>query len=277
MIYQKMLLGDTPYFLTEGSTFSFEKHRHPEIEICYCTGGTYDIFCENKRHTLTEGDLLVIGSMVAHEIRTGSVPTQHIVIEIGYALLGDLFDAFTNQNAIHRIYKRDDPQEQEQYRQMVALIEEIAALNRFDSDVCELSIIGNLYKLSALLLQMLRASQDSHEQIKTLTDVKKIDLALEIIHNQYSEPLVVETVSAVCGYSKSNFCKSFKKITGDTFHNTLNRRRVEVACVLLRQTDDPIEKIAQEAGFADIKSFCRVFKNHTGSNAREYRKDFKTK
>ena len=88
---------------------------------------------------------------------------------------------------------------------------------------------------------------------------------------------MVESVSAVCGYSKSNFCKIFKKITGDTFHNTLNRRRVEVACVLLRQTDDPIEKIAQEAGFADIKSFCRVFKNHTGSNAREYRKDFKAK
>ena len=46
---------------------------------------------------------------------------------------------------------------------------------------------------------------------------------------------------------------------------------IMVACVLLRQTDDPIEKIAQEAGFADIKSFCRVFKKYTGLTPRQYR------
>ena len=277
MIYQKMLSSDTPYFLTAGSVFPFENHRHPEIELCCCTEGTYDIVCENKRYTLTAGDFVVIGAMVAHEICPGPLPAKHIVMEIGYTLLGDHFEAFTNQNAIYRVYKRSDLQGKEQYSQIVALMEETAALNGSDPDVCELAIKGNLYKISALLLQMLRASQEPSVQSKKLTDVKKIDLALEIIHNRYSEPLTVETVSAVCGYSKSNFCKIFKKITGDTFHNTLNRRRVEVACVLLRQTDDAVEKIAQEAGFADIKSFCRVFKAHAGINAREYRKDFKTK
>lgn len=105
--------------------------------------------------------------------------------------------------------------------------------------------------------------------------LKKIDHALEIIHNQYPDPLTVDTTSRLCGYSKSNFCRIFKKITGNTFHNALNRRRVDVACALLRQTDAPIEQIAQETGFVDAKSFCRVFKSLTGITARDYRKMFK--
>ena len=41
---------------------------------------------------------------------------------------------------------------------------------------------------------------------KKLTDVKKIDQALDIIYNRYHEALGIEEVSASCGYSKSNFC-----------------------------------------------------------------------
>ena len=33
-----------------------------------------------------------------------------------------------------------------------------------------------------------------------------------------------------------------------------------------------VEKIAQETGFSDAKSFCRVFKKLMGKNAGEYRK-----
>lgn len=277
MIYQKMLSGETPYVFRVSPVASFEKHRHPEIELCYCTEGTYQIICENTRYTLTAGDFLIIGSMVAHEIVLGSAPARHTVLELGYALLGNDFDAFTSRSAVFGIYKRSELSGSRQYQQMVALLEETAALDGFRSDVCELAVKGNLYKISALFLQLIRSGQDADLRIRDLADVKKIDQALQIIHNQYSEPLTVETVSALCGYSKSNFCRIFKKITGDSFHATLNRRRVEVACVLLRQTDDPIELIARETGFADAKSFCRVFRSQAGSNAREYRKAFRGK
>ena len=119
------------------------------------------------------------------------------------------------------------------------------------------------------------SSQAENIQNKKLTDVKKIDQALETIYNRYFEPLNVEDISAFCGYSKSNFCKIFKNITGDTFHNTLNRHRIEVACMLLRETNDTVEKFAQETGFSDAKSFCRVFKKLMGKNAGEYRKRIK--
>ena len=101
----------------------------------------------------------------------------------------------------------------------------------------------------------------------------KIDKALEMLITEYSKPLTIESVSKKCGYSKSNFCKMFKIITGNTFHNTLNTRRVEIACTLLLNTDSNIEEIALTVGFPDSKSFCRVFKKIMSESPGNYRKN----
>ncbi len=145
----------------------------------------------------------------------------------------------------------------------------------YNIDFAELHIKSNLYKISALLFQLFQERNIINIQSKRNEDVNKIDLALEAIYNRYNEPLDVEGISRLCGYSKSNFCKVFKNITGDTFHNALNNRRVEIACILLRETDDMIEGIARKTGFLDSKSFCRFFKGTMDQTAEQYRKDNK--
>lgn len=277
MLYQKLLLGSNPYFISVGEDSAFEIHRHPEMELTYCMEGVCNIICENKHNSLTAGDFAVIFPMAAHEIPPNNGLAKKITIEAGYTLLGKFFEHFTNQKASCRLYKKSELQDNSTYKKIVALLEETATLHCLGSTFGELSVKGNLYKISALLLQMFSSPQTDDVQSKKITDVKKIDRALEKIHNSYFEPLSVEEVSTFCGYSKSNFCKIFKSITGDTFHNTLNRHRIEVACMLLRETDYTIEKIAGETGFADTKSFCRVFKKIMGKNAGEYRKSLKAR
>lgn len=275
MIYQKLLMGSMPYIISVGKASAFEIHRHPEIELSFCIEGTYDIICENKRYSLTSGDLAVILPMVGHEIPSDNGPCKNLTIEVGYTLLGDFFEAFTNCNSHCLIYKKNELQDTTLYKQLLELLMQTAILHSSDSVFDELSAKGNLYKISALLLQMLHSSQTVDAQNRKLTDVKKIDKALAIIYNHYYEPLNIEQISSSCGYSKSNFCKIFKNITGDTFHRTLNRHRIEIACMLLRESNDPIEKIAIETGFSDTKSFCRAFKQFVGASASKYRKSLK--
>jgi len=81
----------------------------------------------------------------------------------------------------------------------------------------------------------------------------------------------VEDAAAVTGYGKSNFCKIFKNITGETFHDALNRRRVENACFYLRETAVTVTDIAPLTGFSDAKTLCRVFKAVTGMSPGQYR------
>lgn len=276
MLYQKLLMGNKPYFVSVGNAGVFETHRHPEIEISYCLEGCYDIICENKRIHLTSGDFVVISPMAEHEVPKGNDATcKSLTIEVGYTLLGEFFETFTYRKVNGCLYKKRDLQHTALYRNLAALLEETAALHCSNAVFGDLSIKGNLYKISSLLLQMIYDTQSIDSKSRKLNDVKKIDNALATIYNNYYQPLDIETVSSSCGYSKSNFCKIFKNITGDTFHNTLNSHRIEVACMLLRETNYTIEKIARETGFTDTKSFCRVFKKLKNKNAGEYRKNLK--
>lgn len=276
MLYQKLLIGSKPYFISVGNASAFEMHRHPEIELSFCMDGGYDIICENKRYSLNVGDVAVILPMASHEIPTDNGACKNLTVEVGYTLLGDFFEAFTNCNLPCLICKKSELCHTPTYTQLSELLMQTAALCPSDSDFDELTIKGNLYKISALLLQMLQSLQTVDVQSGKLTDVKKIDKALEIIYSRYYEPLSIEEISASCGYSKSNFCKIFKSITGDTFHRTLNRHRIEIACMLLRDGSESIEKIAADTGFSDTKSFCRVFKQLMGKSAGKYRKDMQS-
>ena len=273
MLYQKLLMGSKPYFIMMGSGSAFEIHRHPEIELSLCTNGSYEIICESRRYSLSEGDFIIVPPMASHEIPQNKGECKQITIEVGYTLLGEFFKEFESENANCRVYKKEELAHTSQYVELVSLIEKTAELHYSDTLFKELSVKGNLYRISALLLQILHSTGDvSTDKKRKSSDIKKIDKALDTIYSRYYEPLSVEEISTLCGYSKSNFCKIFKSITGDTFHNTLNRHRVEIACILLRDNNYTVEKIAQETGFADTKSFCRVFKNIIGTTAGEYKK-----
>ena len=56
MLYQKLLMGNKPYFTYVGNAAPFVAHRHPEVEISYCLEGSYAILCENKQYLLSAGD-----------------------------------------------------------------------------------------------------------------------------------------------------------------------------------------------------------------------------
>ena len=138
---------------------------------------------------------------------------------------------------------------------------------------CELLIQGNLYKICGYLIEMMLKSEARKEhRNKDLLKVESIDKALDLIYYRYPEQITVEDAGAISGYGKSNFCKIFKSITGDTFHNMLNKQRIEVACNLLSNTNMPVSEIALKVGLCEPKTFCRVFKSVMGVTPGIYRK-----
>lgn len=267
MLYQKLLMGNKPYRIFTGSARAFQEHRHSEIELSFCLEGSYDIICENKRYSLNRGDLAVIMPMVAHEIPSDNGACDSLTVEVGYALIGEYFEPLTTHKEQCLLYDHTQlPQP------LSELLFHTAGLHKSNSDYSELSVKGNLYHISAFILQMLHPSKAIDAPSRKLIELQKIDPALDIIYNRYYEPLTVEEISLACGYSKSNFCKIFKAVTGHTFHYTLNRHRIEIACMLLKGSDDSIEKIATKTGFSDTRSFCRTFKSFMGESAGVYKK-----
>jgi transcriptional regulator GlxA family with amidase domain len=95
--------------------------------------------------------------------------------------------------------------------------------------------------------------------------------ARDEMDRRYAEPLDVPTLAAIAHLSASQFGRVFKEVYGETPHRYLQRRRVERAMTLLRQTDRPVTDVAWDVGFASLGTFSRTFSNIVGSSPTEFR------
>lgn len=69
--------------------------------------------------------------------------------------------------------------------------------------------------------------------------------------------------------------KRFKReMAPHTIYSYLNYVRVQNMCILLRSTDHPITRIAEECGFLDVLNVGRIFRKYMGLSPRDYRKKF---
>lgn len=87
----------------------------------------------------------------------------------------------------------------------------------------------------------------------------------------YAEPLDVRTVAAVAHVSEAHFIRTFRSVFGETPHRYLQRRRVERAMFLLRETDRSITDICFDVGFTSLGTFSRTFRQIVGETPSAYR------
>lgn len=268
MIFQNLISGSNPYYISiyDSNSFSYPTHMHHEIEILYCMEGEFTVRINNKKYEISKGYAIVIGSMLSHEfLKTDSSHTV-MIIEIGPILLRESFSAITSTNFRKKIYNVN-----EETSGFGTLLKEIAREHQDKERFSELFITGNLYKLFGYLLKDISNSSDNTSAMNYTSPTHKIEKALELIYSNYTDDIAVDQAAILCGYCKSNFCKIFKQITGVGFHQYLNNYRVRNAEYLLLETNSSIEQVANMVGFSDSKSFCRVFKSHTGVTPGQYR------
>jgi AraC-like DNA-binding protein len=102
-----------------------------------------------------------------------------------------------------------------------------------------------------------------------------IGRALSLLHAEPGRPWLVEDIARQAGMSRSGFAQRFQDLTGDTPGRYLARLRTDRAAQLLRDTDDPILRIAMEVGYASeqalSKAFARQYATAPGRYRRQHR------
>ncbi len=270
MLYQQLHLGDPPYLIGYRRHLPCALHCHQEIELFYCTRGEYVIYIDRKEYRMHQGDLAIIGPMIPHELPENDPASdpQCLVIGAGPVMLGKFFQIFAGNTFTDPVFSL----KQDSHWELSALLEETFFYHRNPTPFSSLIVRGNIYKIFANILKEFTVHKDNTHLSKKTLSTLLIETVLERIYHDYSQPLTVEDMAALCGYSKSNFCKIFKQVTGKTFHTVLNEHRIHVAGTLLRETQLPVESIAAQVGFSDSKSFCRSFKATLGISPGSYRK-----
>lgn len=82
----------------------------------------------------------------------------------------------------------------------------------------------------------------------------------------------LKTHAAMLNVNPSYLSSLFRKETGITLTEYVNRKRIEHGIFLLNTTNLQIQVIAQYCGMPDINYFTRVFKKYIGKTPKEYKK-----
>ena len=95
--------------------------------------------------------------------------------------------------------------------------------------------------------------------------------ARDAIDRDFAQPLDVETLSRIALMSSAHFSRQFRATFGETPHRYLQRRRLERACALLRNTSLSVTDISYAVGFESLGTFSRTFTRVIGRSPTAFR------
>ncbi len=109
---------------------------------------------------------------------------------------------------------------------------------------------------------MTRAVEESNRRLLRARDA---------IDRDYAQPLEIRTLARIAYVSEAHFIRTFRATFGETPHRYLQRRRVERAMFLLRETDRSVSEMCLDVGFTSLGTFGRTFRDIVGEAPTSYR------
>ena len=234
-------------------------HWHHEIELLYFynpnSSGT--IHCGHENIDIKPNLFVVCNPSEIHSIFLDR-HTNYICIQ----LKPDFYENMT-------IAKK-------KYQHAIYNDEKIASLVKCINDEYNKKNSGFNIVILARLCELFSHLQANYVYSKSaqnnpIEKLSKIYGTLQYLDEHYAELLSASFLASRCYLSKDYFCHLFKKETGLSYIEYINRLRIEKSKELLYTSNLSITEIATRIGFDNSSYFCRVFKKYTGLSPTEAR------
>lgn len=103
----------------------------------------------------------------------------------------------------------------------------------------------------AICARVVELAQERHGRASShVRHNNRCALALDYIESNLDSALRISDIADAANMAPFHFLRAFKAAMGETPHRLIQRRRIETACDLLKQTRLPIVDIAAQVGFA---------------------------
>jgi AraC-like DNA-binding protein len=143
--------------------------------------------------------------------------------------------------------------------------------------------LGSRAMIRALLLQcmiqLLRTRLQARDQALNWMAAldERLWSALRLMLDRPNHPHSVDSLAEVAGMSRSSFAARFSEAYGSGPMKLLRDLRMHLAASLLTQSELPVKRIAELAGFHSRSAFTRTFESTTGMSPRSFRADARNK
>lgn len=257
----------------------FPKHRHNFVEVIYmCSGSTRQVINGNEM-CLQQGELLFLSQNATQEIFPAGIDD----IAVNFMILPSFFDTTLSMLG--------GSSEENPLREFLVgcLCGNAASVGYLHFKVADLLPVQNLienmiwslvYKnedkrginqatMGLLFLQLLdytdRMSSYGMEYSQEL-----LLRILEYIERSYQSGTLSE-LSASVNQDIFWMSRMIKRLTGKTYTQLVQQKRLQMTALLLRETHLSIAEIGQTVGYENLSYFHRIFKNSYGVTPHEYR------
>lgn len=239
-------------------------HRHDDLfHFSYVRVGGCQIRLDGAVHSVGQDDMVFVRPRQEHE-SIGDAGTAYELVEIRVGVsrreAENLIPAF--RPVIHA-------------RNTAAFV---PSLERVVTAYLVDPFPGNwLARVRLVEMMMLLAREPDpvlpagNDQPATATALR-IRRAVDFIGLHYAEPIRVETLAELTGWSVSHFASTFTRVMQASPLEFLIQRRLHHARDLLRHTSLPVKEIAGLCGFSSPEYFVRVFAQREGMPPGRFRR-----
>ncbi len=112
----------------------------------------------------------------------------------------------------------------------------------------------------------------SKDAVGSTTDI--IGKIKQYVKDHLQEEISMEDIAEVVYLNPQYMARMFKKHEGISILEYITDRRIEMASVLLRESDYTIYQVAGMVGYANYSYFTRVYKKMTGKTPQDYKKAY---
>jgi len=255
-------------------------HYHDEYELHLITSTSGKVFVGDWIGAFQPGQLVLTGPRLPHnwvsmDMPEGGVAQRDLVIQFTHEPLMRAADTIPElremlpllERARHGIEFFGLSHAAEQHWHRVKDARGLRRLTAFCDYLADLVTCTDYRLLSSVQLQ----SDDDDASID------QIHAVVSRITDHLADDHSASALAAELGMSESKFSRFFRRATGNTFTDFVNRVRISRACQLLMDSEQQITHICYEVGFNNVANFNRRFLQVRGMTPTEFRKQSLTR
>ncbi len=233
-------------------------HMHKYFEISIIISGNVNVLLSNSVEKSSNAKVVLLRPLTPHYI--------YCEPDILYRRRNILFSENFVRNYVP------------EWQQLVRVFGHSGAILKISDEQCreyveiadKIDKEPSLFRKRLLLLSLLSFLCESIKEDVEFAEIPPyISEALKYIGENYGERIVASELVEKLGIGRTTFLTSFKKYTGSTFNEYLNRTRLKYAISYLQQGLTE-QEVSEKCGFGDACNLIRCCKRCLGLTPKKY-------
>jgi len=246
------------------------RHWHRAIEINYSLTGKAEFVVSGNTIYVDSGEIIIINSNEIHSVRPmrNSGDTLSLTFQIPYEFLKhEIVDIDKKWFVIPKNQKVIDDLKENLYDYYLHYQEK--------NEAAILLLKSYSYLILFDLVSKCTDDRNKHRNLPQIPTLNKLSNVISYVNEHSAERLSLSEISSQVHLSEGYLARTFRKQMNLSVMEYVNLVRLKKAFEILTNTDKNIEVISDMEGFANPKSFRRLFMKIYQTTPGKYRENLK--